>query len=320
MTRVAVIDDWQEVAETIADWSPVTAVADLEFFHQNFQSEDEAAVALADFDIIVAMRERTLFPVSLLERLPRLKMLSVTGRRARALDIPVIVERGITVCLTGGGEGGEDTAEHTLGLILATARGIALGDVSVKSGHFQQGVVPGVRLKGKTLGIVGLGLIGSHMARYGATLGMDIVAWSNNLTAERAQAVGVRAVSKEELFSSADVITVHLVLAPSTRGIVGESEIAMMKQGAILVNTSRAGLIDEAALVSALHAKKIFTATDVFEHEPPAADHPLRTTPNTVLTPHLGYGTRETYGLFFENSVENVMAYLDGQPIREFQE
>jgi len=138
MTKVAVIDDWQEVAEKIADWSPVTTVADLVFFHQHFQSEDEAAEALADFDIVVAMRERTLFPVSLLERLPRLKMLSVTGRRARALNIPDIVERGITVCLTGGGEGGEDTAEHTLGLLLATARGIPQGDISVKSGHFQE--------------------------------------------------------------------------------------------------------------------------------------------------------------------------------------
>ena len=175
-------------------------------------------------------------------------------------------------------------------------------------------------LKDKTLGIVGLGLIGSHMARYGAALGMDIVAWSKNLTAERAAAVGARAISKQELFSSADVITVHLVLAPSTRGIITASDIAMMKQGAIIVNTSRASLIDEAGLVSALNANKIFTATDVFEQEPPAFDHPLRSTPNTVLTPHVGYGTRETYGQFFENSVENIIAYLNGQPIREFQE
>lgn len=320
MTKIAVIDDWQEVAEASADWAPVKAVGELVFFHQRFQSEDEAADALADFDIVVAMRERTLFPVSLLERLPRLKMMSVTGKRARALNIPDIVNRGITVCLTGGGEGGEDTAEHALGLILATARGIPLGDASVKSGRFQEGVVPGMGLKGKTLGIVGLGLIGSHMARYGTALGMDIVAWSKNLTAERAEAVGVRAVSKQELFSSADVITVHLVLAPSTRGIVAASDIAMMKQGAIIVNTSRAGLIDEAGLVLALNAKKIFAAMDVFEQEPPAADHPFRSTPNTVLTPHVGYGTQETYGQFFKNSVQNVMAYLNGQPIREFQE
>ena len=226
------------------------------------------------------------------------------------------MERGIIVCHTGGGKSGAGTSELTLGLMLAAVRNIPRGDASIRSGHFQDGVAPGFELAGKTLGVLGLGRLGARMAHYGHALEMRVIAWSQNLTAEKAREGGAELVSKETLFATSDVVSVHLVLSDRTRGIVGAADIARMKPGAVLINTSRGPLIDEAALVSAVQAGRIVAALDVFDREPLPANHPLRTAPNAVLTPHLGYGTIETYKEFYAQSIENALAFLDGKPIR----
>lgn len=314
--RVAVIDDWQRIARDSADWSKLATRADIEFFHQPFAGEEEVVAALAGFDVILAMRERTAFPPRIVERLPRLKLFNMTGRRASGLDSEAMARRGIVVCVSGGGENGEDTAEHALGLMLAAVRRIPDGDAAIRAGSFQENVEPGFRLAGKTIGILGLGLIGSRMARYCRALDMTVIGWSRSLTPEKAAAQGVVAVGKDELFDLCDVVSIHLVLSAETRGIVGACELARMRPGAVLVNTSRAPLVDEAALLRALESGRLRAALDVFNEEPLPRDHPLRRAPNAVLTPHLGYGTRETYETFYRNSVENVLAFLDGAPIR----
>jgi phosphoglycerate dehydrogenase-like enzyme len=313
-TRIAVLDDWQQIARDSADWRPVAERAELVFFHDTLRSEDEVVERLADFDIIVAMRERTAFPPRVVDRLPRLRFFNVTGRRASGLDD--MVRRGIVVSITGGGEDGEDTAEHALALILAATRHIPEGDAAVRAGRFQQGIAPGLRLSGRTLGIVGLGLIGQRVAHYCQALGMNVIAWSRSMTPEKAAAAGVEAVSRQALFERSDVVSLHLVLSAETRNLVGSDELARMRPGSLLVNTSRAGLIDEAALLSALRTGRLQAALDVFNQEPLPADHPLLSAPNTVFTPHVGYGTREIYQQFFRNSVENIVAFLDDMPIR----
>jgi phosphoglycerate dehydrogenase-like enzyme len=318
-SRIAVIDDWQKIAHSSADWSPLEARAKLVFFEEPFPDEGAAAKALADFDIVLSMRERTPFPVSLIERLPNLRMFGMTGRRALAIDSTAMIERGITVCVTGGGESGAETAEHTLGLILAAARRIPAGDAAIRAGRFQAGVNPGFGLAGKTLGVIGLGRIGSLVAGYGRALDMTVLGWSHNLTPARAAAAGVAAVSKEELLSRADIVSLHLVLAPETTGIIGPAELALMKPGAILVNTSRASLVDEDALIESLRASRLIAALDVFNQEPLPPDHPLCLVPNTVLTPHFGYGTQEVLAEFYRHSIENALAFLDGKPIRVYR-
>lgn len=314
--RIAVIDDWQRIAESCADWSDLAARAELRFYHEPFPSEDAAAAALADCDAILAMRERTPFTDSLLARLPRLKFFNMTGRRAKGLDS--IAARGITVAITGGGEHGEDTAEHTLALILSSARHVPAADQSMKTGGFQDGVPPGTRLAGRTIGLLGFGVIGRRVAAYALALEMKVIAWSRSLAPGVTPMEGVTAVDFDDLFSGADVVSVHLVLAPETRGIVGAQELGRMGRDALLVNTSRAPIVDEAALLAALNERRIRAALDVFPEEPLPKDHPLRRAPGTVLTPHLGYATRENYEHFYRTSVENTLAFLDGSPIRAY--
>ena len=315
-SKIAVLDDWQEYARSSADWSPLEARATLDFFSKPFSGEDEAAAALAPYDMILAMRERTPFPASLTKRLPNLRLFSVTGHRGALLDMAFMLERGITVCHTDQGPTGDATAELALGLMLAAARHIPAGIVALRDGAFQQGTRPGIVLKGKTLGVLGLGRIGSRVARYGEALEMNVQAWSQNLTAERAAAAGATHVSKEQLLATSDVISLHLVLSERTRGILGRAELAAMKPGAILVNTSRAGLVDDAAMIEAATEQRIFAAIDVFNQEPLPARHPLADQPNAILTPHFGYSTHEVMAAFYGQQVENALAYLDGKPIR----
>jgi phosphoglycerate dehydrogenase-like enzyme len=224
--------------------------------------------------------------------------------------------RGIVVCHTAGQQSTSATAELTLGLLIAAARLIPTADASIRTGGFQNGVPAGCVLEGRTLGVIGLGKIGSRMARYGHALGMQVLAWSQNLTADKAQAAGARLVDKPTLLAESDAITLHVVLSERTRGILGAEDLACMKPGAILVNTSRGPLVDETALLERLRTGKLIAALDVYAQEPLPARHPLRGAPNTVLTPHLGYCTREVYGQFYSESIDNVLAFLDGKPIR----
>ncbi|MEO6750111.1 MAG: D-2-hydroxyacid dehydrogenase family protein [Casimicrobiaceae bacterium] len=314
--KIAILDDWQQVARASADWSALEARAQLTFFHEPFAGEDAAARALAPFDIVLATRERTPFPASLVQRLPRLRMFGLTGARAALIDLQGMIGRGITVCHTGGGPGVASTAEMALGLMLAAVRRIPACEATLRRGEFQRGTTPGFVLAGKTLGIIGLGRIGSTMARYGHALGMTVIAWSENLTAVRASEVGATRVTKPELLARADVVTLHLVLSERTRGLIGAPELASMKTGAILVNTSRGPLVDEAALVDALKSNRLSAALDVYDREPLPVGHPLLGLPDTVLTPHLGYSVREVYAEFYSDSVENALAFLDGRPIR----
>ena len=314
--RIAVLDDWQGVAKQSADWSALQQRADIAFFEDPFANQDDLVKAIAGCDIIVAMRERTKFSKSLLDRLPKLRMIALTGGRTWTMDFDALNSRGIPVCHTGGEKSGAATAEIALGLLLCAARFMNRGDAAIRKGGFQAGVPAGDVLEGKTLGIIGLGKIGARMARYGEALGMQIIAWSANLTEEKARAAGARLVDKFTLLSQADAISLHLVLSDRTRGILGAKELAHMKTGAILVNTSRGPLVDEAALLERLKTGKLIAGLDVFAEEPLPADHPLRSMPNTMLTPHLGYGAREVYAQFYRESIENVLAFLDGTPTR----
>ncbi|HEX8013454.1 MAG TPA: D-2-hydroxyacid dehydrogenase family protein [Casimicrobiaceae bacterium] len=319
MTSIAVLDDWQNVARASADWSPVLARADVRFFHDAFDGEDAAAQALSPFEIVLTIRERTPFPASLAQRLPKLRMLGMTGQRAALIDVAALVERGVTVCTTGGGPSGASTAELALGLMLAAARRIPAGDAAVRDGRFQRGTTAGPVLAGKTAGIIGLGRIGSLMARYCRALDMRVLAWSQNLTAQTASAAGAVHVAKDALLASADVVSLHLVLSERTRGILGAAELSRMRPGAILVNTARAALVEEAALIAAVQSGRLIAALDAFHQEPLPADHPLARAANTVLTPHLGYGAVEVYAEYYRHTVENVLAFLDGKPIRVLQ-
>jgi phosphoglycerate dehydrogenase-like enzyme len=314
MMKIAVLDDWQGVAETSADWSDLAARAEISFFQDALPNEDAAAERLKDFDIIMSMRERTPFPASLITRLPKLKMLSVTGARNRSVDLKALAARGIVVTRTESGEDGSATAELALALMLAAARGIAAGDAAIRAGGFQKGIAPGFTLRGRTLGLVGLGRLGAKMADYGRVLGMSVIAWSPNLTPERAAAGGADWADKDDLLKRADVISLHMVLAPSTAGIIGERELGLVRPGTIIVNTSRGPLIDEDALLGAVRAGRVVAALDVYDREPLPADHPLRSAPNTVLSPHLGYCVKENFAVFYRQSIENVLAFLDGRP------
>jgi phosphoglycerate dehydrogenase-like enzyme len=318
MTKIAILDDWQDVARSSADWSGLAARADLVFFADAFASEDEAARALKDFDILLTMRERTPFPETLILRLPKLRMIGITGAANRSLDVEACTRQGVTVCNTrgGGADAPYATAELALGLMIAAARAIPAADRTMRAGGFQRGVPVGVSLAGKTLGIVGLGRLGARCARYALALDMRVMAWSPNLTREKAQEAGARLVGKSDLMSGSDVISVHMVLSPRSRGLIGADDIARMKRGAILINTSRGPLVDEAALAAAVKAGKIIAALDVFDKEPLPQDHPFRASDHTVLTPHLGYGVAETWREFYPQSVENAEAFLDGKPIR----
>lgn len=314
--RVAVLDDWQGIARDAADWSALKQRAEVVFFADAFESEDDAAAKLAGFDVLMVMRERTPFPESLISRLPKLKLFAMTGRRGGSLNLAALARHGVTICYADPTDAGEATAELALGLILAAARAIPVGDAAIRTGRFQAGVPAGFQLAGKTLGIIGLGRLGTRLARYAAALDMKAIAWSLNLTEEAAEAAGARRVTKERLLAEADVISLHIVLSARTRGIIGAAELAAMKPGALLVNTSRGPLVDEVALIDALRSGCMRAALDVYDHEPLPSRHPLNTLPNVVLTPHLGYCTIETYRTFYCQGIENVLAFLDGKPIR----
>jgi phosphoglycerate dehydrogenase-like enzyme len=312
MPRIAVLDDYQSVAADFCDWS-VVPDAEVVEFHDHLADEDAVAERLQPFDVVIAMRERTDFRRSLLERLPNLRLLVTTGMRNKSIDVEAANERGITVCGTGILPNG--TAELTWGLILAAARHIPQEDASVRAGGWQETV--GMDLAGARLGVVGLGGQGSQVARIGQAFGMEVVAWSQNLTEERAAEIGVRRVERDELFATSDVVTVHLLLSKRTRGLIGADDLALMKHTAIMINTSRGPIVDQQALLDALHEGSIGGAgLDVFDQEPLPLDHPLRSAPRTVLTPHLGYVTRKTYEVFYADAVEDVAAYLAGAPVR----
>ncbi|MFY2557173.1 D-2-hydroxyacid dehydrogenase family protein [Corallococcus terminator] len=311
--RVAILDDYLDVARTSADWSRLPAGFETRFFHAPLAGEDAVAGALQEFDVIVAMRERTAFPASLLTRLPRLRLLVTTGMRNAAIDLDACRRQGVTVC--GTGAVGAPAAELTWALILALLKRIPAEDHSMRSGGWQTGLTETV--SDKRLGVVGLGKLGTQVAKVGLAFGMDVVAWSPRLTAERAEAAGVRLVDKATLFTSSDVVTLHLVLGERTQGVVGPAELGAMKSSAYLVNTSRSGLVDDDALVSVLRERRIAGAgLDVFSVEPLPREHPLRSLPNTVLTPHLGYATRENHAVYYRDAVEDILAWSHGGPVR----
>lgn len=316
MTRVAVLDDWQQAARECADWAPLEARAEVRFFEDPFASADAAAAALAGFDVVLATRERTPFPRALIDRLPRLRMFGLTGNRAGLIDIAHLQQRGVVVCYTDGGPGVQSTAELALALMLAAARRIPQADASLRAGRFQQDTPKGHVLAGKTVGLLGLGRIGARMARYCNALDMRVIAWSENLTDARAADAGAERVDKARLLATADVVSLHLVLSPRTRGVIGRPELASMKRGAILVNTSRGPLVDEAALVEAVASGRIVAALDVYDREPLPASHPLAACRDAVLTPHLGYSVVEVYREFYAQCIENTLAFLDGRPLR----
>lgn len=316
MTKVAVLDDWQNIAKRSADWAPLLKRAEVVVFEKPFRYADELADALADFEVLIPMRERTKFPKTILDRLPKLRMIALTGERTWTIDIDECNRRGIVISNTGQGNSGAATAELALGLLLSAARNLPAADASMRAGHFQTGVRPGITLDGKTLGIIGLGKIGSRMARYGQVLGMKVLGWSQNLTDEQAARAGATKVDKATLLKESDAVSLHVVLSERSRGLLGEQDLALMKPGAILINSSRGPLVDEAALLARLKAGKLIAALDVYGQEPLPAGHPLRSFPNTVLTPHLGYGSQEVYQVFYGESIENVLAFMDGKPIR----
>ncbi|ATY10999.1 hydroxyacid dehydrogenase [Amycolatopsis sp. AA4] len=308
--KIAILDDYQNVALQCADWAPLGA--EIEVFTKPFAGPDDVVARLAGFDVVVAMRERTPFPAAVLDRLPALKLLVSTGRRNAAIDLDAAKRGGVVVSATGALA--SPTVEHTWALILAGARNLPVEFRSMREGGWQVGL--GMALKGKTLGLLGLGRMGSEVARIGQAFGMEPIAWSQNLTPERAAEHGVTAVSKEDLFARADVLSVHLVLSERTRGLVGAAEFAAMKPTALLVNTSRGPIVDESALLDALRGKKIAAAAlDVYDVEPLPADHPLRTLDNAILTPHIGYVSRETYEIFYGGAVEDIAAFQAGEPI-----
>ena len=316
MKRIAILDDWQNRAETLTDWSAARARAELVFFTEAFSDEDQAADRLLGFDAVVAMRERTRFGESLIARLPGLQLLSFTGARNAAIDIPACTRHGVLVCCTAGASPSYATAELALGLMLAAARQIAVGDAEIRAGRFQQNVAPGIELMGRTLGIIGLGRLGGRLARFARGIGMDVLAWSPNLTDETAAAAGAVRVSKEALLRRSDVVSLHLVLSDRSRNTLGASDLALLRDGAIVINTSRAGLIDQAALLAEVRSRRLVAGLDVFAHEPLPPDDPWRSAPNTVLTPHLGYVTQDGMAALYRESAENLVAWLDGEPIR----
>jgi phosphoglycerate dehydrogenase-like enzyme len=315
MMKVAVLDDWQAVARDCADWSVLDGRAEVTFFHEAFAGEQALVAALADYDVILPMRERTFFPASVINALPRLKLFALTGNSMRHIDRDAVRRRGIA-CAWSGEYRPAETAEFALGLILAAERDIARGDAIMRAGGFQRGTGLGFAMAGRTLGIVGLGNIGRLMARYGNALGMRVLAWSPSLTPEKAAEAGARAVSLDELLRNSDVVTIHVTLKPETRGLIGAREIGLMKPGALLVNTSRGPLVEENALIAALNERRIRAALDVFDEEPLPAGHKLRTAPGTLLAPHLGFSTWSCYRMFYEQCVENIAAFAEGRPLR----
>lgn len=313
--RCAVLDDFQNVASTCADWSTLSDRVEVVSFAEHFATEDELASALADFDFVVTLRERVPFPDSLLNRLPRLKLLIASGMRNSVIDYAAAKAGGVTVC--GTQSSSTPPVELTWALLLGLARGIVQENNALRDGGPWQSTL-GADLHGRTLGLLGLGKIGSRVARIGLAFGMEVTAWSQHLTKERADEAGVElASSKEELLTSSDFISVHLALSDRTRGLLGAAELALLKPTAYLINTSRSAIVDQDALLAALHEGRIAGAgVDVFDVEPLPGNHPMRTAPRLLATPHLGYVSRANYARYYGQAVEDIQAYLDGDPVR----
>jgi len=307
--RCAILDDYFNVALTITDWSSVSDRLDITVFKEPFATAEAAAKALADFEIVCAMRERTVFPRSVLSALPKLKLLLTSGPKNAAIDMEGRQERGIVVC--GTVAGGNPTAALTMGLILELTRGIGRENARMHAGEPLQKFL-GIEIEGKTLGIVGLGNLGARVAEMAKAMGMRVMAWSENLTSERCQEVGVTQATRQQLFATADIVTIHLVLSNRSRGLVGQQELGWMKPTSYLVNTSRGPIVDEPALLQALRQRRIAgAALDVFSIEPLPVDHPLRGLDNVVLTPHLGYVTEDSFRKHYQQMVANISAWMD---------
>ncbi len=318
MHRCAVLDDYQNVALAMADWASLGSDVEVTVFNRHIGEREAVAAALADFDIVVAMRERTVFDAALLAGLPRLRLLVTTGMRNASIDIGAAEHHGVTVCGTHGVAG--STAQHTWALILALVRNIP-AEVADFRGRAEWQRRMSVDLVGKRLGLVGLGRLGTRVARVGIDFEMDVVAWSPNLTEERAVEAGAtRVATLDELLRSSDVVSVHVTLNPGTRGLIGAGELALMKPTAFLVNTSRGPIVDESALVAALDDGRLAGAgVDVFDVEPLPDDHPFRRCERLIATPHIGYVTDATYRIYFRDAVEDIAAWLRGEPVRRIE-
>ncbi len=312
--RLAILDDFQDVVLSVSDWSVIEDRVEITVFNDNLVDMDALAKRLEPFDILVVIRERTRFPRALIERLPNLKLIATAGMRNQAIDMEAAQDQGVTVCGTQSLT--SPTAELIWGLIISTVRNIPQQVQTVREGGWQVGL--GVGLEGKTLGIIGLGRLGAVIAGYGKAFGMDVLAWSENLTPERCAEVGVGfAETKRALMAESDVISIHVVLSDRTRGLIGAEELSWMKPTAYIINTSRGPIIDEKALIEAVKGGRIAGAgLDVFDIEPLPADHPFRSLDGIVATPHLGYVVQETYQCFFDQGIENIDAWLKGAPIR----
>jgi phosphoglycerate dehydrogenase-like enzyme len=298
----------------VADWSKVSGDLDIKVFNAHLGGADKVIAALAEFDIVCAMRERTAFPRGVIEKLPQLKLLITTGLRNASIDTAAAKERGIVVC--GTPSVGSPTSGIAIGLMLELTRRIGYENARMKAGVPWQTTI-GMDLEGLTLGVLGLGKLGTRTARIAQAFGMKVIAWSQNLTPEKCKEIGVGYVGKEDLFRQSDIITIHVVLSQRTRGLIGAKELGLMKPTAYIVNTSRGPIIEEAALLSALRENKIAGAgLDVFDVEPLPVDHPLRSMDKVVLTPHLGYVSIQNYRAYFAGVVEDIRAFLDGKPVR----
>jgi len=314
MVRAAILDDYQNVALKLADWSAIAKDVEIQVFDKPFTSQDETIKALQGFAIVVGMRERTPFPHKVIEALPDLKLLITTGAKNNSFDIKAASERGITVC--GTGSVGNPTAGITFGLMLELTRRIGFENARLKAGAPWQ-VTIGKDLEGLTLGIVGLGKLGQRVAAVGKAFGMKVIAWSQNLTPEKAAEAGAAYANREELFANSDIVSIHYQLGPRSRGLITAADLGRMKKTAYLINTARAPIVDQAALLKALQEKKIAGAgLDVFEVEPLPVDDPYRKLDNVVITPHLGYVSLQNYKKYFPDIVEDIRAWLDGKPVR----
>ncbi|MCY1163854.1 MAG: D-2-hydroxyacid dehydrogenase family protein [Pseudomonadota bacterium] len=313
--RIALLDDYQQQALNLADWKSLPKGTVVQAFSEAMQDEEEVIRRLHDFDVVVAMRERTAFPASVIERLPNLKLLASTGLRNAAIDTEACRRQGITVCGARGARTGlAATAETAWALILALHKRLVLSHIALCEGRWQPQMA--LAMEGRVLGIAGLGNIGQRMARMGQVFGMEVIAWSPNLTAQRAGQAGVRLVGKEELFALSDVVSLHLVLSPATAGVVARPELSVMRPNAFLVNTARAGLVDEAALIEALQQRRMGGAgLDVFWQEPLPRSHALCSLDNVVMTPHLGYVTEDNFAAFYGNVLDNIKAWMDGREL-----
>jgi phosphoglycerate dehydrogenase-like enzyme len=313
--RCAILDDYLNLSLAVADWSRVEDRIDVTVFREPFASPDAAASALKDFEIICAMRERTPFPRTMFERLPKLKLLITSGMRNNSIDMAAAKDRGVVVCGTHWPR--DPTAPLAMGLILELTRNIGRENARMHAGEYLQKHV-GIEIEGKTLGVIGLGKLGAKVSGLAKAFGMNVIAWSPNLTAERCKEVGVSYATKEELFSTADIITIHVVLSDRSRGLVGAADLSRMKPTSFIVNTARGPIIDEMALLKTLQDRRIAgAAVDVFSVEPLPVDHPFRKLDNLVLTPHLGYVTQETFIAHYNQMVEGIDGWFKGEPVRK---